>query len=190
MLETLKFSFKGDRSYVHGTSIFDAIVHAASQRGVTNGKINIFFKKKVYNPICVLEERTPTPKDSIYAEIDGYHGKSIILCINESSDTSEAGRQEYNEQEICQGAILEGNSITQNDIHHSNSIELLVALCKTLHQNLYGTSKKWVFSRYEGQFPVPKINKAELKIVKKLGARLTCSEVKVNDQTIGHIYFS
>ncbi|OHY79845.1 hypothetical protein [Marinobacter sp. AC-23] len=190
MPESLKFAFKGNRNYVQGTSLFNALVHAAGQRGLTEGMINVSFKRMIHSPVCVLEQRSPTTDDPVAAKISGKDGESFGLCINESSETEVADRQEFDEPEVCRGAVLGEKSIVQENPHHQDRIELLVSLCKKVHQECIDDSKKWVFSRYDGQFPIPAPDKVELRITKQVGTRLTCSDVLVNGEKIGDMYFS
>lgn len=190
MSKILKFGFKGNRNYVHGTSLFNALVQAAEERGLSEGKINVSFKHMIHNPVCVLEERSPTSADSVVARISGKDGKSYQLCINEASETDVAERQEFDENEVCRGAVLGEKSIVQETPHHQDRIELLVSLCKKMHQACIDDPKKWVFSRFDGQFPIPAPHKVELRITKKVGTRLTCSDVLVNNEKIGDMYFS
>src|SRR5690554_517724 len=82
MSEVLKFVFKGSRNYVQGTSLFNALVEAAIQRGFAEGKISISFKHMIHNVVCILEERAPTPADAVVAKITGFGGDSCELCIN------------------------------------------------------------------------------------------------------------
>jgi len=190
MSEILKCIFKGSRNYVHGTSLFNALVQAAGERGLTEGRINVSFKHMIHNPVCVLEQRSPSAEDSIVAKISGEGGKAFALCINEAVETAIADRQAFNELEVCRGAVLGEKSIVQENPHHHDRIELLVSLCKKMHQAYIDDSKKWVFSRYDGQFPIPALNKVELRITKQVGTRLTCSDVLVNGEKIGDMYFS
>ncbi|MFD1007297.1 hypothetical protein [Oceanisphaera ostreae] len=190
MSEVLKFVFKGSRNYVHGTSLFNALEHAAEQRGLPEGKINVSFKKMIHNPLCTLEERMPNTDDSVAAKIISSDGVIIALCINEAADVGITVRQEFDEPEVCRGAVLGENSIVQENPHHQDRIELLVSLCKKMHQAFIDDTKKWVFSRYDGQFPIPSPHKVELRITKQVGTRLTCSDVLVNDKKIGDMYFS
>jgi hypothetical protein len=190
MSEILKFVFKGNRDYVQGTSLFNALVNAADERGLTEGKINVSFKHMILNPVCVLEQRSPTTEDSVVARISGKDGKSFALCINEAVETEIADRQEFEEPEVCRGAVLGEKSIVQENPHHHDRIELLVSLCKKMHKAYVSDAKKWVFSRYDGQFPIPAPDKVELRITKQVGTRLTCSEVLVNGEKLGDIYFS
>lgn len=186
----LKFVFKNNRNYVHGTSLFNALLDASKQRGLTEGKINVSFKQMIYNPVCVIDERMATTEDSVVANISGPNGESFCLCINESLEAEEVGRQEFDEPEACRGSVVGDKTIVQQNPHHPDRIELLVSLCKKMHQECVDNTKKWVFSRYDGQFPIPVLKKVELRITKQVGTRLTCSEVLVNDKKIGDIYFS
>ena len=144
----------------------------------------------INNPLCVLDERPPTAEDSVAARVVGKNGETVVLCINEALEKEIADRQEFDEPEVCRGAILGENSILQENPHHHDRIELLVSLCKKMHQECIDDSKKWVFSRYDGRFPIPALNKVELRITKQVGTRLTCSEVLVNGEKIGDMYFS
>ncbi|UGV31812.1 hypothetical protein LO767_04805 [Halopseudomonas aestusnigri] len=190
MSEVLKFVFKGNRNYVQGTSLFNALVEVAGQRGAAEGKINVSFKHMIHNPVCILDERAPTAADAVVAKIAGTDGESHFLCINAATETEEAVRQEFDEPEACRGSIVGDKSIVQDKPHHADRIELLVSLCKKMHQECVDSSKKWVFSRYDGQFPIPEMDKVELRITKQVGTRLTCSDVLVNGEKIADMYFS
>ena len=88
------------------------------------------------------------------------------------------------------GALVDGNSITLVNPKHKDLIELVVSLCKKLHLEVVADSKKWVFSRYLGQFPIPEAKKVEIRIVKQVGVKLTKSDVLVNDEKIADLFFS
>ncbi|MCB5161519.1 hypothetical protein [Marinomonas algarum] len=186
----LNFPFKGAREYVHGTSLFNAVVQAAVDKGLSSGEVNVSFKSMIHNPECVLEWRKPTPQDAVVAKFTSPYSEDAVICINEAKITGVAKRQDFDELEVCRGAVLGDMTITQEEPHHEDRIELLVSLCKKMHLECIDNSKKWVFSRYNGQFPIPKLEKVELRITKQVGTRLTCSDVIVNGCKIGDMYFS
>lgn len=190
MSETLTFGFKGSRNYVHGTSLFNALVQAAGRRDLGEGKISLSFKHMIYNPACILEERSPAANDSVVAKITGNHAEHFVLCINESSKIKEAERQKFDEQEACRGSVVSDKIIVQHRPHHQDRIELVVSLCKKMHLECVDAKKKWMFSQYCGVFPIPEPEKVEIRITKQIGSRMTCSDVLVNDQKIADIYFS
>lgn len=190
MSQILKFVLKGSRNYVHGTSLFNALSQAAGERGLPAGNINVSFKHVIYNPVCVLEQRPPMAEDSVVAKISAQNAEGFVLCISEALETEETTREEFDEELVCKGAVVSAKSITQENPQHLDLIELIVSHCKKMHLESVDASKKWVFSRYDGQFPIPKPEKLELRIIKQVGTRLTCSDVLINDVKIGNIYFS
>lgn len=190
MSEILKFVFKGSRNYVHGTSLFNALTQAACQRNLAEGKIDLSFKHMIHNPVCILEERSPSADDFVVAKITGNHGEHFVLCLNESPEAEEAEHREFDEKKVCYGSVVSDKMIVQYNPHHHNLIELIVALCKKMHLECVDATKKWVFFRYSGQFPIPVPEKVELRITKQIGSRMTCSDVLVNDEKIADIYFS
>ncbi|WP_379865426.1 hypothetical protein [Marinobacter sp. M5B] len=190
MSEVLKFVFKGNRNYIQGTSLFNALVEVADQRGLAECNINVSFKHMIHNPVCILEERAPTAADAVVAKITEPDGESYSLCINAAIETEEAVRQGFDEPEACRGSIVGDRSIVQNNPHHADRIELLVSLCKKMHQHCVDSSKKWLFSRYDGRLPIPAMDKVELRITRQVGTRLTCSDVLVNGEKIADMYFS
>lgn len=190
MTELLEFVLKGNRNYVQGTSLFNALVNAACHNGHMQGQINVTFKRMLHNPVCVLEQRAPKQSDAVISRITGLNGESLTLCINEANEIAVSVREEFDESAICRGAIVGSKYIVQHNPHHADKIELLVSLCKKMHQECLDDVKKWVFSRYDGLFPIPEATKVELRIVKQVGMRLTCSDVLIDEEKIGEIYFS
>ena len=190
MPEKQKFVFKGNRDYVQGTSMFDALVKAAADRGYCEGKINVSFKKMIHTPVCLLEQRDQAADDAVVARIQDMAGKQITLTLNEAEDVVDTERQEFDELAVCHGSVIGDRCITQEQPHHKDLIELLVSLCKKMHLECIDSSKKWVFSRYDGHYPIPTPDKVRLEIAKQVGNRLTCSDVYINNKKIGNIYFS
>lgn len=190
MSDTLKFILKGSRDYVHGTSLFSAFVEAAGQHGLSAGKISVSFKQMIHNPVCVMDAREANSDDAAVARLTGQSGQELCLCINAAHYTDEVKRQEFDETRVCENAVIGDMNIVQDRPHHQDLIELLVSLCKRMHQECIDSSKKWVFSRYDGEFPIPAPEKVELKISKQVGTKLTCSDVLINGKKIGDMYFS
>jgi len=137
-----------------------------------------------------LEEGVTNGSEGAVARIVGRNGEKLAMSIHESTATGEALRQDFNETEVCRGAVVGEYSIAQNLPHHKDCIELLVSLCKKMHQECVDSNKKWVFSRYDGQFPIPESDHVELRLIKQVGTRLTCSDVLIGGKKIGQMYFS
>ncbi|WP_101676234.1 hypothetical protein [Alloalcanivorax mobilis] len=191
MTETVNFPLKGKRDYVHGTSIFNELVLQAKRAGLESGRINLTFKNKVDNNVCLIERRVPRKEDAVIAKLDGSNGDpELYISLNPSSEGAPAERVDFDEDNICQDGLLFESSIELKGATHHDSIEMVVALCKKMHLQLVDAEKKWVFSRYLGAFPIPKGKDIKLVLVKKVGTKLTCSKVYIDGSEVADIYFS
>lgn len=191
MKKQVNFVFKGNRDYVHGTSLFNAIVNNIVDQGIQKGALDISFRKMVHSSVCIIENRGFGPEDAVTAHVSKSEGDdALALVLYEDDSVEDPVRVEFDEEAVCQGAIVDGNSITLVNPKHKDLIELVVSLCKKLHMESVADSKKWVFSRYLGHFPIPEAKKVEIKIVKQVGVKLTKSDVLVNDKKIADIFFS
>lgn len=186
----INFPLKGTRQYVHGTSIFNAFVNAAKDAGHPQGNIDVAFKKIVSNPDCSIQLRTSLPEDSSVAVVTGSNQSRITFCLVPADFMGPITRVEYDEDAVCIGAVIEGSSISVMSATHCDEIELLVALCKKLHQTYFDVDKKWLFSRYKGRFPLELSGEVTLSIVKNVGTKLTCSDVISGGKKVGEIFFS
>lgn len=191
MKKEIPFPFKGNRDYVHGTSLFNAIVKSLAEQGIETGVLDVSFRKMVYSPVCIIENRNFQLEDAVTALARSSEGdKAVSLVLYEADSSEDPVRVEFDEDAACEGALVDGLSIVIMDPKHNDLIELVVSLCKKLHLAVVDDSKKWVFSRYLGQFPIPAAKKIEIKIVKQVGVRLTKSDVLVNDEKIADLFFS
>lgn len=184
------FSLKGSREYVQGTTIFNAFVSAAQEMGHAQGSIDITFKKMVSNPDCLIQVRASHSEDSSVALVVGADGSKATLCLVSAAAQGQVNRVEYDEDVVCAGARIDGCSVTVRRAVHPDDIELLIALCKKLHQAYFATDKKWLFSRYKGRFPLELSDDVKISIVKNIGVKLTCSDVFSAGTKVGEIFFS
>lgn len=191
MKKKVQFEFKGNRDYIQGTSLFNAMVNNAIDQGVEKGSIDISFRKMVNSPVCIIENRGFQSEDAVTAHVSNGEGdEAFSLVLYETDSMEDPVRVKFDEEAVCQGALVDGNSITLVNPKHKDLIELVVSLCKKLHLTVVDDSKKWIFSRYLGQFPIPEVKKIEIKIVKQVGVKLTKSDVLVNDEKIADLFFS
>jgi hypothetical protein len=184
------FPLKGARQYVQGASIFNAFVRAAKTMGHAQGSIDISFKKIVSNPDCLIQARVSQPEDACVALVVGLDGSKTTFCLVSAGLQGQVSRVEYDERAVCSGASIDGCSISVRNAAHQDQIELLIALCKKLHQAYFPIDKKWLFSRYKGRFPLELSGDVKIAIAKNIGSKLTCSDVFSSGTKVGEIFFS
>jgi hypothetical protein len=189
-MESLLFKLKGPRTYVQGASLFNALVSFADSKGWKEGKIKASFRKMVTNPLCIIQDKHPSADDAVTAEVVNSNGESLLISINPASEQGLIVREDFDEAFLCRHAEIGDGSIFLEHGDHSDTIELLVSLCKKMHLETIDSTKKWIFSRYDGLIPLSTNGPIELRLVKQVGTRLTCSEILINGTRVADMYFS
>jgi hypothetical protein len=192
----LEFSFKGDRNYIHGTSVYekvsDYIFSTFPDR--VNGTFQVVihaFAKKRCNFVYAIDDGHIAKPESGRIEIitsTGIHGW-LVETEDEVSD-----RDPFPESEIVERCQIGDNrSVFMSAKVFYHPIEVLVSITKHLHLNEFPNTKgKWVFSRLELNRLLKNedVEKMSVKIQHSIGTRLTNSDVSSGAETIGKIYFS
>ena len=197
MGHALNLQLKGDRSYLHGTDLYNtALMWLASEGGCQDiCDIDIAFHRLATHEVLISLDC-----ESVQA------GEAIAVC----TFTDAMGRRRaylsetaapvvdsyvYPEDEVIAGARF---NLQEKRVYLSVSppysdIEVWVALTKALHQRVYkGIGGKWLFVR--GKFPryirERQAGERELAIVSNFQNKLTRSEAFVDGKKVGEIYFS
>jgi len=190
------FAYKGDRDYIHGTSVYEQVSEYFSEvfpdrmNGTFQMVIHSFAKKRC-DFVYTLDSGPMKKPEAGRVEVStstGIHGWLV-----ESGD--EISRHiPFPENKITERCKLgDDRSVEMVSVVPFHPIEVLVAITKHLHLREYpGASGKWIFARLEldrllndddcGQMGV--------QIQKSIGTRLTQSAVLSDGKPIGKIHFS
>jgi hypothetical protein len=190
----LDLKFKGSRTYLHGTDLFDAMVALIAPSGSgTLSDIRMSF----YRPITHRVEAFPTrggsasnlrPAALFESRLDG---APAVWELRELTGESVEGRRPYDEDQVAAGAIVQGTAIAQTRPTPYTFIERAVALNKRLLERLRTDSKSsWWFARLELAGLPPASPAIRLDVESELGGRLVRSSVEVDGRRTGSIYFS
>jgi hypothetical protein len=191
----LALRFKGDRSYLHGTDMFDETLTWLSStcRGEI-AEIDFSFHRLATHQLAVVPEPCPSHAKPVAVcafALDGIRRKVFLV----ESDEAVAGRYPYPEDEIVRPLEIDGTAhrgVLRGPSAYSE-IEVWIATTKALHVRTIPESRgKWLFVR--GRFP-KYVRKAEahertLTIAAGIGGRLTRTEVRLDGTPAGEIYFS
>lgn len=190
----LRFSFKGDRRYVHGTHIFL--------------KLGAWLKEN-YGSVEDMDIAFHALTDRVLVICDSEPGEGEIVpvtCKFKSAcdqerlylrETSELVSESvsYPEDEIMDAAhyAQDNRSAVLEKSFPYESIELWVSLTKAMHQRAFPDADgKWLFVR--AKFPVlPELGTLErhsVALKAKLGHKLTRISVSADDREIGEIFFA
>ena len=182
------FCFKGGRNYVHGTDIVKSFLDYHSKNDLKD--FDIKFNGVTFNNLDIIEGNpVKDGKVNIRCKVDG---ESKNYQLVENGQTIEC-RYEYDESSIVNHADLEldKQAVTLKKSTGFTLCENFVALNKYLLQSLFPDEPgKWYFTRLEQSRIVSNDELISVKLIKNFNFRLTKSDIVINDEVIGSVYFT
>jgi hypothetical protein len=190
----LKLQFKGNRNYLHGSDIYNETLTWLKLNREDVESIDFSFHHIATHQLCAIVGVLPDGIDPVAICLFTTDGAREQLYIVESDDIV-TERYHYPEEEIISQMEIDLTArrcVLRGGIAYSD-IELWVAMAKALHYKVFPLiSGKWFFVR--GRFPKYELRSQSLErtlhIVSTFNNKLTKSEVFLNNQMAGEIYFS
>ncbi len=186
----VEFSLKGQRDYVHGTSVCDALFDLF---GPDFNRFDIKFSQRLLNSRCTLhvsDSSSDVPTGACSGQVQ-LRGETVYFALQSAEEEGLAARVDYPEYEIVANSELSADhcSMSPNDAY--TFIENLVALTKAWHlHRAPPQGGQWMFARLELTRPVMRCARLELQLQSEMAGRMTCSEVVVDGEAVGRMYFS
>jgi len=188
----LEFCFKGTRTYVHGTDIYNVFVEEFKDE-MKKDFLDISFHGIARSNILLVEEKPEDDKIKFASKyIDLNDEKKVFYGIENGVKIN--CRYEYREEDICKLSELDIKSeeVALNSTSSFSFIENVVALNKYLLESLFpDVEGKWYFTRLQlkqvlmnGKYPL------NLKLKANFNLKLTKTEIFIDNTSVGFIYFS
>ena len=188
-------AFKGDRTYLHGTSIFEWVVWELMQQGIELFDFDFRIRRPARN-LLELVEGTRQDFPDATATLTTSHGSQLKnYCIVQSSRPVEEQRP-YDESVIRRHMSWTSRnpaSVKVPKVFGLSDIELWVSANKfMLQQEMVKTSGQWVFTSLRGQFyrESKRGSIHTLTVATGIDARLTRSHIGVDENYVGSLDFS
>lgn len=193
----LSLPLKGDRAYVHSTDLYPAALQVVSERWHLGDlrHVQLVCRIRTGHELALtrsqpgLEERVAVFSFQVGDE------KHKLYFVRREGDIQR--RVPYDEEAIAARGELdvEDKSVIYrpHEAVVATLIEAVVASAKTLHQALFPDAGQWVVTQIESECPLAEVPFSELRIAFERsmgGARLTRSEISLDGETLGHIFFS
>jgi hypothetical protein len=191
--KNLEFCFKGSRTYVHGTDIFNVIMDKYNTSLHEHTKIDLSFhgisRKNI--SLSLIKPKFENDIKFAYKYNDKYFNRNVLYGI-ENNEEIEC-RYEYPEENIYNLSSLDLNKqeIFLNKDTSFTFIENIVAMNKYLLEKLFTNQKgKWYFTRLQidkrplSSYPI------RLKFRANFNFKLTKTEIYIDEVSVGFIYFS
>lgn len=191
--KSLRFCFKGNRKYIHGTDIYNKLLELLEEYNIKKEKFDISFHGIAKNNIN-LSNKYPMDEDKLkfackYLDSDGI--KQTLYGI-ENFETVDC-RYEYPEEKICKLTELDTKKeevCLKKDTTFS-FVENVVATNKHLLENIFPeVNGKWYFTRLQLKEIPETIYPLKLVLKANFNFKLTKTEITIGNKVVGNIYFS
>jgi hypothetical protein len=188
----LNIAFKGTRDYLHGTDILSTILSLTGPIEEISFQIHrmtsYLLSARWVDGNELIELRKSGQLGSLMTYVDRERVKRIIAVI-EDPKIKVIDRVAYDESRITESAYIIHNIITQEYPKEGNFIERVVALNKSLLQQMV-ENWPWLFMRVDlKRMPVsPK--KISIELTRSIADRSFLSTIAGDGELLGTIYFS
>jgi len=193
--QSIVFKYKGERDYIQGADVINAIQQIYTQRSLT--KFNCSFHGFMQGPcvnMFISNSKAPIDDSDKYNVICDFNvgDKKIYIYMQDANNCQEPRvSYKYDESEIIKLCEIEGDQIKLNKKSSYTFIESIVAMTKHLHHKLFSSDEgKWIFTRLNLDELIQARENILIEIIQNLGSRLTKSDIYYKNKNIGCIYFS
>jgi hypothetical protein len=195
----LTVPFKGNRTYIHSTDVYPAILNAlaeGAEHSLGEFRDVDFMFRRICGHQVQISKKLPENETAIATFSFLREDKPEKWFVFERNEEvtervkcPEAGIIETSQVDLEARAIRAPYAAEPK----GTLIETIVALNKALHQSLFSDAGgKWLFTQIETARPLRDIepNEVEIRLVQQFGLRLTKSEIRFDGAPEGHIFFS
>lgn len=197
----LKFKYKGNRNYVHGTDIINETIKHLNYLGYFPDSFEISFKNLVITDleICVFNIDDEIGENLMSEDVLAFatfkFEKKTFTILYKKTQNEIKSNYPFSEDTIINKTILnlEKKSITYLSKNNFTIIEIIVAMNKHLLIKLNpNESGKWYFGKLklEKNILAEKFSEIQIILIKNIGVRYTQSLIKLDGSNVGFVYFS
>lgn len=189
------FKFKGNRNYLHGTDFFNAMTAGYPATALQNIRFSVH--GFVSEPDCQIyvtdyeEEINAVADIRARCQFDVDNQTKWLVLTPGIAKKSPKHRYEFDEEQILSCCSKNDNTISLCTQSPFSFIENIVAMSKHLHQYLFPEVQgQWLFTRIELTRGSDRRDSIGLTLKHNMKYRLTKSDIIVDGQKIGDLFFS
>jgi len=191
----LNLGFKGNRNYIQGGDIFNAIQTIAREVVEENAWVKHIAFRGFAKNACdfILDRIENVPGNLVRATCNISFNKKLIPAVIIETQEKITKRYPFDESKITKESLITGSAIKQISRAGYTDIEEIVALTKFLHNQILPVEhKRWIFSQLDLNIPLQlnEIERFTIDIKQNLGNRMTVSEISQHDNIVGKIKFT
>lgn len=182
MDEFIKFKFKANRNYIHGSDIFNNVSAFLDSEEYIK---DISFRKFT-NKHCILKSKENLDEKAI-CKIITNKSSYVLIETNEAVNTN----YEFDEDGLVNSALIIGNNIRM-DLHDKYSlIENIIALTKKLNYYIEPIVEgKWMFGQLKLSQILPlSLKNIQITSTRRISNKFSENEINIDGKIYGKILF-
>jgi len=198
MKVSLNFKFKGNRKYIQGPDIIDAVIPYIKEKysgNVTEFKYSAH--QMLYSNADLVFGSAPE-KELNSLILFKWNENNLIYASVIENNLPVTESYEYDENPVQQNAVVEGKDITllEGDMLYErySFSELIVSMNKFYMEQKITNQGKWIITKIEynslKQIEQWKGRPVRITLLKNLNNNLTKSAIYMDSEPTGFIYFS
>ena len=193
----LRLCFKGERTYLHATDLYEALVGAVqSEFGIQidgfQMSIRRFFSRQPDLYWTDSPGESARPVNAVGEWSVAGQGQELRGWVVESGRPVDC-RLPFDEDRIARHASIQGKTALIDGPLEFLPIELIISMTKHLHDSLLpACGRRWVFTKLDLRRLLRPVDSARLQITleETLHGRLTRSQIAVAGEPVGKLFFS
>lgn len=194
--EDLALRFKGERTYLHGTDVYDAAVHCLRARwpGI-EGRCRFAFHRVATRPltVAIVGYGSGARPPGCVAEMHVTGGGPEATAWFTERAGAVAGRYPYDEDAVVRDCALLDREIAMEVPARARPIEALVAMTKRLHYSVAKPDRgRWMFVRLDLKRLLrdDDARGMRVRLIGEPRPTLSRADVVVRGEPLGAIYFA
>jgi hypothetical protein len=194
-IKQVEFQFKGTRNYIQGPDLFNSMIDLGYPIESLHD-IRFTAHQFVNSPVCELylandkEELGHIPDIYARCQLEARR-KPYWIALKPIATGNTGKRRDYDEASLFSLCRCGDDTVRLTRRSPFTFIETIVSMNKYLHQQLFpDVVGKWIFTRVDLISGCSEREHLELHFKHNMNYRLTKSDILVNGQKLGDLYFS
>lgn len=191
--------FKGERTYVHGTSLYEAVLQGAEVTGfgAPDGPLSVDFRRRLVSGARLHYHDAAGAPAAPEDAVTGFNlrcGTRVVRGWVEPTSTVVTRRIPYDEALIRTATAIDGETIRMIGAPPFQPFEICAAMAVHLHNTLFPPppGERWMLTQVKLERPLTEADLSGLTLAfqRRLGERVTRTGVAVPEQpSLGTLTF-
>lgn len=183
------FPLLGRRTYLHGTTLFDAMLEYAP----AGADLGFRIPHRIDSDRVRLVKHASKLVDRSRASLVWTLGDDVGSVVAEPLDASDVpARMDYPENRVTKGLEITSSSVTLRSAVGMSFVATLIPMFKALLREAPAQQAggQWMFTRLDVGYPAPDFTSLTLRSDALIPGKMARAAIEVGESKVGEIYFS